>query len=170
MPPDTKPDSIVPASCLPPGRRPRRENLPSDYTIETHEAVKFIPANEKNPPRFHTGDNFQALFGFFSVQKKLLSIDRTFQEANIHVFRIWGFAPSPHQRAFRFRLFVSATGSNNRKPLWKPSGRKYLFLFLKYRCYWLNSLIINRFPRNRRCRAGNTCRAGRSARRACRAR
>ena len=35
---------------------------------------------------------------------------------------IWGFAPSPHQRAFRFRLFVSATGSNNRKPLWKPSG------------------------------------------------
>ena len=35
---------------------------------------------------------------------------------------IWGFAPSPHQRAFRFRLFVSATGSNSRKPLWKPSG------------------------------------------------
>ena len=38
-------------------------------------------------------------------------------------FGIWGFAPSPHQRAFRFRLFVSATGSNNRKPLWKPSGK-----------------------------------------------
>jgi hypothetical protein len=32
-------------------------------------------------------------------------------------------APPPHQRAFRFRLFVSATGSNKRKPLWKPSGK-----------------------------------------------
>ena len=42
---------------------------------------------------------------------------------NSAFFRIWGFAPSPHQRAFRFRLFVSATGSNNRKPLWKPSGK-----------------------------------------------
>ena len=42
---------------------------------------------------------------------------------HLSIVWIWGFAPSPHQRAFRFRLFVSATGSNNRKPLWKPSGK-----------------------------------------------
>jgi len=34
-----------------------------------------------------------------------------------------GLCPTAPPKGFRFRLFVSATGSNNRKPLWKPSGK-----------------------------------------------
>ena len=38
-----------------------------------------------------------------------------------------GLCPIVPPKGFRFRLFVSATGSNNRKPLWKPSGTNTSF-------------------------------------------
>ena len=40
-----------------------------------------------------------------------------------------GLCPIAPPKGFRFRLFVSATGSNNRKPLWKPSGTNTSFYF-----------------------------------------
>ncbi|MCI7736658.1 MAG: hypothetical protein MSL26_05885 [Clostridiales bacterium] len=49
----------------------------------------------------------------------------------IRPFSPWGSAPTPRQRAFRFPLPVSATGSGRGKPLWKPLGSKPWF-FLKY--------------------------------------
>ena len=38
-----------------------------------------------------------------------------------------GLCPIVPPKGFRFRLFVSATGSNKQKPLWKPSGANTWF-------------------------------------------
>ena len=64
-----------------------------------------------------------------SVKNGAVKLTKHFKKQISKHLGIWGFAPSPHQRAFRFRLFVSATGSNNRKPLWKPSGTNTSFYF-----------------------------------------